>query len=218
MQLIYKFQKSLFRFMGDIKVFGWKHPLWFHINAHGYKLKGQHYYTIRELIHPGDILIRRYDSYLSSYALPGFWTHCGIYIGNDNDNPEQVIHSISEGVVQETLVEFMRTDHMLVLRFDNGHSAGHKERKIQRAIQEAKSIVGKPYDFGFDFENSDRFSCTELVAYCYPYLVEGKKRFGKIRIVADDFVQATDLAIVWDSRNEQQSAVIASFHSKNNIK
>ncbi len=209
--LLYRFQRKLFTFLGDIKVFGWTHPMWFQINAHGYKLRGKHYYTIRDLIQPGDILIRRYDGYFSTYALPGFWTHCGLYIGDEGDKPEQVIHSVSEGVIQETLVEFMRTDHMLILRYPTSKT----KTKINKAIKLAKSIVGKPYDFGFDFKDTHRFSCTELVAFCYPGVVEGKKKLGKMVIVADDFNKSDKLTTVWDSTQEdKQKGVVQSFLAK----
>lgn len=187
--LLYRIQKKLFTFLGDIKVFGWKHPLWFQINAHGYKLGGKYYYSVQKLIKPGDVFIRRYDGYFSSYVLPGFWTHCGMYIGDD-----QIVHSISEGVVQETLIDFMRTDYLLVLRADV------KEENVKKAIELAKSIIGKPYDFGFDFKDINRFSCTELVAYCYPGLILGTKRFGKTRIIADDFANSSNFKLIWDSR------------------
>ncbi len=199
MRLIYKLQKRLFTFLGDIKVFGRKHPMWFYINAHGYKLKGASYRSVINLIKPGDILLRRFDGYLSSFFIPGLWKHSGLYIGNDGDKPEQVVHSISDGVIQEDLLNFMRTDHMLILRLIHTD-----ETTIPRVIETAKSIVGKPYDFGFDFENSDRFSCTELVAYCYPRIAVGKIRFGKERIVADDFYNSPKLKTIWDSHKENQ--------------
>ncbi len=209
MSLLYRLQRKLFTFLGDIKVFGWKHPLWFGINAHGYKLKGVVYRTLCNSFKPGDIILRRFDGYLSSYMIPGFWNHAGLYIGDDGENKEQVVHAVSEGVIQEDVLNFMRTDHMLVLRLakdKKGHAA-------DGAIKKAKSIVGCPYDFGFDFKDTHRFSCTELVAHCYPGVVTGKKRFGKETIVADDFFNSDALTTVWDSRYEkvQQMGVVESF-------
>lgn len=202
--LLYRLQRKLFTFLGDIKVFGWKHPLWFEVNAHGYRLKGEHYRTIHKLIQPGDILIRRFDGYLSSYMIPGFWNHAGIYIGDDGNKPEQVIHAVSEGVIQEDLLNFMRADHMAVLR--------PQKRNYQEAVDKAKSIVGKPYDFGFDFQDANRFSCTELVAHCYPGLVEGSKKFGKQVIIADDFYGCNDMITVWNSQNEMTTmGVVQTF-------
>lgn len=208
MSLLYRFQRKLFTFLGDTKVFGWTHPMWFEINAHGYRLKGAVYRKIRNMIKPGDIILRRYEGYLSSYMIPGFWNHAGLYIGDDGENPEQVIHAISEGVIQEDILNFMRTDHMLVLRL----ASDEKGTAAKNAVARAKSIVGKPYDFGFDFKDTNRFSCTELVAYCYPGVVKGRKKLGKEVIVADDFYNCSALNKVWDSRYEdvQQMSVVKS--------
>ena len=210
--LLYRLQRKVFTFLGDIKVFGWTHPMWFGINAHGYKLKGVAYRKLCVLFKPGDIILRRFDGYLSSYMIPGFWNHAGLYIGDDGENKEQVIHAVSEGVIQEDILNFMRTDHMLVLRL----SEDKKGQGTAAAIEKAKSIVGCPYDFGFDFKDTNRFSCTELVAHCYPGVVTGKKRFGKDTIVADDFYISKKLTTVWDSRYEdvQSMGVVKSFIAK----
>lgn len=201
--LLYKLQRLIFTFLGDVKYFGIGHPLWFQINAHGYKLRGEHYRQVRELILPGDIVVRRFDDYLSSYMLPGWWNHMGIYIGHDGQKAEQVVHAVSEGVIQEDILNFMRSDHMIILRAHEGRES---------AIHKAKSIVGRPYDFGFDFQETDRFSCTELVSYCYPGVASPKKRFGRLTYVADDFVASPLLEHVWDSRlHAHQMGVVQSF-------
>jgi hypothetical protein len=194
MGLLYSLQKHIFRFIGDIKWSGIAHPFWFTINATGYKLKGEHYRKIINLIQPGDVLIRRFEGYVDKFLIPGYWNHAGIYIGDDNDKPEQVVHAVSEGVIQEDLLNFMRTDHMLILR---------PPGETTEAIAKAKTIVGRPYDFGFDFTNAHRFSCTELVAYCYPNVVQGKKRFGKYTIIADDFFNCPNLKTVWNSTEDK---------------
>jgi len=196
LSLLYRLQKKFFTFLGDIKVFGWKHPLWFEINAHGYKLKGEHYRKLQKLLQPGDILVRRFEGYLSSYMLPGWWNHAGIYIGGKK---EEVIHAISEGVQQEDVLNFMRTDHMIVLRVREST----KETQ-SKCIKRAKEIVGKPYDFAFDFTNASRFSCTELAIYCHQLEIAPKRRwnsFFKKVIVADDFISCPTLKVVWDSTN-----------------
>ncbi len=210
MSLLYRFERKLFTFLGDIKVFGWTHPMWFEINAHGYRLKGAVYRKIRNLIKPGDIILRRYEGYLSSYMIPGFWNHAGLYIGDDGEKIEQVIHAVSEGVIQEDILNFMRTDHMIVLRLAPQEG---NETAASEAVNKAKSIVGKPYDFGFDFKDTNRFSCTELVTHCYPGTVQGKKRLGKETFIADDFYNSDALTTIWDTRYEdvQQMSVVKSF-------
>lgn len=212
MGLLYNLQKHVFGFIGDIKWSGITHPFWFTINATGYKLKGEHYRKLIKRLQPGDIFIRRFEGYVDKWFIPGFWNHAGIYIGDEGDNKEQVIHAVSEGVIQEDILNFMRTDHMLVLRL----AKDKKGKGRATAIAKAKVVVGRPYDFGFDFQDTDRFSCTELVAYCYPGIVKGKKRLGKTVIVADDFYVSKRLTTVWDSRYEdvQSMGIVKSFMAK----
>lgn len=201
MGILYTLQTHIFRFIGDIKWAGIAHPFWFTINATGYKLKGEHYRKLSQQLQPGDIVIRRFEGYIDKWFIPGFWNHAGLYIGDDGDKPEQVVHAVSEGVIQEDILNFMRTDHMLVMRLECGQNTG----AAQQAVERAKSVVGAPYDFGFDFKDANRFSCTELVAYCYPGTVKGKRRFGKKTIIADDFAACPDLITVWNSLDEKQS-------------
>lgn len=195
MSFFYTLQSKLFRFIGDIKWSGIKHPFWFTINAIGYGLKGADYRKVATIIQPGDILIRRFEGYIDKWFLPGFWNHAGVYVGGKK---EEVVHAVSEGVIKEDILNFMRTDHMMILR----PPIGVKKKNIKRALERANSIVGKPYDFEFDFKDCNRFSCTELVAYCYPGLIRPKKRFsslGKAVIIADDFKDCKRLQTIWDS-------------------
>ena len=199
MGIVYSLQSKVFRFIGDIKWSGITRPFWFTFNATGYQLKGEHYRKIIDLIQPGDIVIRRFEGYIDKWFIPGFWNHCGLYVGEIDGTPEQVIHAVSEGVIQEDILNFMRTDHMIILRAP----AGKKGRVHRAAIASAKKVVGAPYDFGFDFKDCDRFSCTELISHVYPGLTEGKKRFGKLTFIADDFVNSLNFKKVWNSREDK---------------
>lgn len=190
-KLLYKIQKSVFRFIGDIKWSGWKRPFWFTINGIGYRLKGEHYRKIVKKIRPGDILLRRFEGYVDKWFLPGFWNHAGIFYGTQK---EQVIHALSEGIIQEDVLNFMRTDHIVILR--------PPQNMVKSALKKARSIVGLEYDFNFDFSNSQKFSCTEVIDYCYPELITPQKRFGKMTIVADDIFNTDEFKVIWDSRKE----------------
>lgn len=194
----YKIQKALFKFIGDIKWHGLCHPFWLTINAKTFRLKGRHYRELDRLIRPGDILIRRFEGYFDKFLIPGWWNHAGIYVGEIDGKDHQVIHAISNGVVIDDLIDFTRTDHIVVLRAP--------ARLREKAIERAKETVGSDYDFAFDFSNSLRFSCTELVAHCYKnnrWKINSKKRFGRRTIVADDIVNTSHFKVVWTSMGLQ---------------
>ena len=189
MELISKAWEGLARFVGDIKWSGITHPFWFTFNAHGYKLKGEHYRTLKKIIQPGDILVRRFDGYASNWCLPGWWGHAGIYVGG---RKEQIVHSLSEGVLIEDVLNFMRSDYLIVFR--------PPKKMVETGIKKAKSIVGSEYDFVFNFDDSTKFACTEVICYCYPGLIQAVSRFGKKVVTADDIVNQLRKKEVWDSR------------------
>jgi len=185
-KITFKIQKAIFRFLGDIKWAGILHPFWFVINARNCRLKGKHYRQLEPLIKPGDIIIRRFEGYVDKWFIPGWWNHAGLYVGDN-----EIIHAISDGVLIEDLIDFMRTDHMIVLRAP--------EKYREEAIELARKAVGSEYDFDFDFKSTLRFSCTELISHCFPGLITGSKRFGRVTVVADDIVNNSQLEVVWDS-------------------
>lgn len=190
----YRLQKAIFRFIGDIKWAGILHPFWFTINAKTFLLKGKHYRTLEPLIQPGDIIIRRFEGYIDKVLIPGWWNHAGIYVGKIEGKDHKIVHAISDGVIVDDLIDFMRTDHMIVLRAPEGHQ--------EEAVRRAKAAIGSDYDFAFDFNETLRFSCTELISHCYPGIINGQRRFGRTTVVADDIVNTDLLKVVWDSRKE----------------
>jgi hypothetical protein len=188
----FKLKKWIFRFIGDVKWAGIFHPFWFVINATTFRLKGKHYRDLNTIIQPGDILIRRFEGYVDKFLIPGWWNHAGLYVGEVNGKDHKVVHAISDGVVVDDLIDFMRTDHMIVLRAEDWRRGD--------AIKRAKNAIGSDYDFAFDFNETLRFSCTELISHCFPGIINGKKRFGRYTVVADDIVNTKPLTVVWDSR------------------
>lgn len=188
-RIIYRAWSKFITFVGDIKFFGWKRPFFFVINAPGYKLRGEHYRQVIKLIQPGDVLLSRSEQYLDTYLIPGYFIHAGFFYGGTK---ERVIHAISDGVLIEDIINFMRTDVMVVLRPHEHH--------IERAIALAKSMVNMEYDFLFNFNNSNRLSCTEMIYVCYPRLIYPQKRFGKMVIYADDIYHNKNFTTIYDSR------------------
>ncbi len=191
----YKIQSSIFRFIGDIKWHGLLHPFWFQINATGYHIRGEQCREIEKIVKVGDVLLRRFEGYIDKWFIPGYWNHGGIYVGNN-----QMVHAISEGVLKEDILNFTRTDHICILRPRMSSSRRQKAAKL------ANKIVGFPYDFGFDFKDFNRFSCTEVVSYCYRQLAKPKRSilsFGKSVIVADDFFNSDKVKIIWDSHSKK---------------
>ena len=166
--------------------------------------------TLRPRLQPGDVLLVRDDSRLTAALLPGFWTHAALFLGGRPDleglglktHPHVVRHwqEIPEscgpwGLVIEALFpcvqlnpleKCLRVDHLVVLR------PALPVGDIASALGEAMGHLGKPYDFEFDFNNSSRVVCTELVYRSYhnrgPVNFSLTKRLGRFTLTGDDIV------------------------------
>ena len=166
--------------------------------------------NLRPRLQPGDVLLVRDDSRLTAAILPGFWTHAALFLGGRpdlevlglNSHPHVVRHwhEIPEncgplGLVIEALFpcvqlnpveKCLRVDHFVVLRPTLPAS------DIASAIGEALGHLGKPYDFEFDFNNSSRIVCTELVYRSYhnrgAMTFSLTKRLGRFTLTGDDII------------------------------
>lgn len=88
---------------------------------------------------------------MDNHFVPGYWNHAGIYLPN-----KKVLHAIAEGVMEESLFDFMKADHICVLRPNFQYDLAVLQDRAQR-------LVGKEYDFDFDFSCGDKLSCTEVI-------------------------------------------------------
>jgi hypothetical protein len=166
--------------------------------------------NLRTRLKPGDVLLVRDDRRLTAALLPGFWTHAALFLGGRPDlevlglqsHPHVVRHwhEIPEnsgplGLVIEALApcvqlnpleKCLRVDHLVVLR------PVLLESDIACAIGEAIGHLGKPYDFDFDFNNSSRVVCTELIYRSYhnrgSMTFSLTKRLGRFTLTGDDII------------------------------
>ncbi len=193
--MIKKLRRAFCLLTSRIKWQGWAHPFWFVYRPKEYKLKGWDKTRIMRVMGPGDIIITRTEGFISTWLIPGWWTHGGICIENGC-----VIHSTAKGVHESHPLDYLNADYAIVLRPRNWHLATHAE-KI------AKEIEGASYDFGFDFDDSSEFACTEVVMYCYSSLIKPIRKFlGRRVVLADDIVALAKgpnapFCIVYDTRN-----------------
>jgi hypothetical protein len=152
-----------------------------------YKLKGYHIRSILTLVEPGDILLRKYDHYLGSRLIPGFWSHASIYVGD-----EVVVHMLGHGITVEDILTFTRADHMLILRHENRDVA---LKAVARAIELSRRPHPIEYDYNFDETDISKFYCTEFVNVCYDNIVNSYMK-GK-DIMPDDFLRVPQLKKIW---------------------
>ncbi len=176
-------QKKIFTIFGDIRIY--PYPLFFLYHPKGYKISGEKFEKAAKQIKQFDILLRRYDTYLDKVFIPGYWNHAAICI-KENQAFSTILHATSDGVNTESLFDFMKTDHVCILR---PNFSFNKEK----LIAEMNQIIGKPYDFDFNFDDPTEFSCTEIVNFLFRNYETGinRKQFlGKMIVPPDSIYMA----------------------------
>ena len=137
------------------------------------------------LLQPGDVLLVRDDSRLTSAILPGFWTHAALFLGGTrrpgNPGPEgsspcarhwqqipenagplgMVIEAVAPRVQLTPLEKCLRVDHLVVLR------PAFPPRKSPRPSGKPWAISANPTTSISISTTASRIVCTELVYRSY---------------------------------------------------
>ena len=179
---------------------------------------------LRKMIHPGDVFVTRKDSALTNYFLPGYWPHAALYAGE-----EQVIESLKDGVRERGLDSPFGNDAIALIR------PRLEPELIRHALERARTHVGKPYDFDFDFTRSDRLVCTEVVYRSYSGIGEFHftltTRAGRQTLSAEDLLRLAMRGIQFDvvsvycracssdllSKEQAAEAIRKTMEEKNSI-
>ena len=170
--------------------------------------------ALRSQLRPGDVLLVRADEKLTAAILPGFWAHAAIYLGNKEGlegaglaafpgvakhlsklpegNSSLVLEAIAPRCLVNSLENSLYADHVVVLR------PNLPVALLASALEEAFAHLGKPYDFEFDFNVTNRIVCTEVVYRAFhkkgAILFTLIKRLGRFTLSGNDIVhQALDV-------------------------
>ncbi len=155
---LYGFKRVALTIFGDIKIYKW--PMFVIYQPTSFRIKGSDTRAIMASLLAGDVVMRAYDDYLDGYFIPkgeSGCSHSGLYIGDNT-----MVHSIAEGSSLIDIIDFCRTDKIIVLRPDSG-----QEWAIEHARKCADANI--PYDFDFA-PGSGKYYCHEFTASCYPHL------------------------------------------------
>lgn len=203
-KLIYKLQAKFLTWFGNIKVFKW--PLFIVYDPTSFKVTGEQILEILEILEPGDVILRKFDSYADSKFIPGDYSHGAVYVGDN-----KIIHAVAEGVSEIDAVSFCMCDRICVLRPRAG-----MRNAIAKAKKFAKDKV--PYDFAYQ-RNSSALYCFELCAECYPKLDikprDVKKLFGLLRkknvYLAESFTSSPDFKMIFQSDRDAKARSMRRF-------
>jgi len=132
-----------------------KFPLWFVYNPHLHRVKGHEIRQVLDILEPADILFRTWKGYLDTAFIPGYWSHAGMYIGEN-----KIIHAQGTGIIKEDILDFCRADGIAVKRIINLYPSLE-----YFMIKEAERLVGTEYDYDFTLDNN-KYYCSEFIDHC----------------------------------------------------
>lgn len=159
--------------------------------------------SVAATLQPGDVIVTRHAKALTNLFFPGVWPHAAFYIGTPSQrqaasvdaSKEQlqrwtdsicVLEARKDGVLLRPLEETLLVDAFVVLR--PRLSADNVRYAVERALMHE----GKKYNFDFNFFNSDRVVCTELVYRAYDGLEDIEfpltERAGRKTLSAEDLL------------------------------
>lgn len=152
-------------------------------------IRTEHYENIVLKISDGDCVVSRTNWELSNYLLPGYWKHCGIYLGG------YVYESTTHGVRKVLLSEFCFKKDVI------GISRPNFDLDLNGADIYLERTLGKGYDWAFSWmENtSDAWYCSEYVYAFYHkmnevfmFIFKPRPVIGELTIKPSDYWLASD--------------------------
>jgi len=168
----------------------------------------------------GDILLEKTPFRLTDILIPGYWGHVAIWIGTEQelvklgiwDHPvvrnyhqqirqgRHVVEALRPGVQLNSLQDFLNVDDLVVFRVQEDSDSRLADRLLLTFRQ-----IGKPYDFNFDVETTNRIVCSELVYQTVTDITwPTKKSFGRRTISPDHVVRRLI--------DEKELSVVALYH------
>jgi len=187
--LKYRATKLAIKLFGSIQFH--KYPFWMSFGNTKYKVRGPEQRHVINIMKPGDMIFRRYDGYINSIFIPGYFSHAALIVDD-----KTIIHATTHDVVKEDILTFFRTDRIALARM-----TGTKKKNCTEAVQKALNVEGTEYDFEFKSGNEEIY-CFELCWEAW-YEFLGSSTPGK-PILADDLLHHPKIEKIHDSRDWQK--------------
>lgn len=119
------------------------------------RITGDDIERLGDVAEPGDVVLRTMYRSLA-IVIPGEYIHSGLVTDYG-----RVTHAVGKGVCEESLVGFMQIQDRVAL-FRPKYARFEAE---QLAVEQAKALVGIPYDFFFE-RGEKRIYCHEFTMLC----------------------------------------------------
>jgi len=189
---MFNIKKSIINFIGNIRIY-WCGIVLFGHSA--YKLRGEHWRDILNVIQPGDIVLNAHDNYVSSWFIKGNFGHVGLYVGNN-----EIIHVVTAGILKEDILTFLRADNAAIVRVKDQSIVPSMIRKAYEQLARGSELE---YDYDFNKQNTDQLYCSEFTDFCTGYLLREGVSKNKKYIFPDDYLIPSGLFdVVWEKEKK----------------
>lgn len=142
------------------------------------RLHGNDFYAAYLRLRPGDFILSVDKSKLSTYLIPGYWSHAAVCVGIGTVSGE-VAEMVSGGYQQITFFDFCKeSDEVCIIR-----PWANKEHAAQ-IVFECQKLKWAKYDLEFE-HSDDEYYCSEL---CY-----ASDKLNKLKIPAKEIIQPDDI-------------------------
>ena len=188
MEPVRRFLKPIMDWVSEIQLV--PYPLWIIAGNTKDKVTAKHMRAVMSQARAGDLIFRRQGRTLGTAIIPGHYSHVGIM-----SSPTTVIHSLGDGVVEEDILDFMRTDALGLMRVNN------KDWE-SAAVDFAKECLGRPYDYIFDSDDKRALYCSELAMYCYPKVFP-KRQQKRDAVKPDELIGHPHTQMLYESHERK---------------
>ena len=167
--------------------------------------------NLKSILKPLDVTNAKIRFKVSGKLIPGFWSHNGMWIGNEKDLKElgiwdhprvkkhhedikkghSFLEAVKTGVTLSSIEHFIKNlDDISVMRYKFKDRSKDKSYIADRIITSLGQI-GKQYDFNFDFSYGDKIVCSDVVQLAFTRVnFPLKKTVGRFATTPDSIARA----------------------------
>lgn len=162
------------------------------------QMNGRAYHDGYDRLRPGDIVLTKDNSRLSTWIIGGYWAHAGLCVSKDMDF--ECAEMTHEHYTESTFADMcFKADEVAIVRMKSW-----SEDYIRKTIiPNVKSFKGSKYDYMFNLKN-DYLSCSEMI-YKADTLKKGKFNKEDIAGLGREYISPTGLynsveaEVIWRS-------------------
>jgi hypothetical protein len=162
-------------------------------------MRGDKYKEAYEKIKPGDIILCRDSWKLTSWLIPGKYSHAALCVDKGMYTKFEVAEMGHKGFTESTFYDiFAESTDIAILRCKDWD-----KEYIKKVIEKCKSFENTPYDITFSFK-IEALYCSELIYHSdiekrLQISLEDLVGIGRPYISPMGLYKAKNCEIIWDS-------------------